>query len=466
VLASKELEALAKGRWQLDCPEIILSDKKGQVQVAAHGRISNNKPGKLTLTLFVDRRSGDGFVPNSDELLPDLPGLLTLKALDVEGRIWTADLVLVHRTWHTGVSPFWSLTATCEELRANTSLIREDTSWPAELRKNVHYSFFFVNRIEFPVNNVTKQTREVAGTVVSNSNTNNVAIFDACGHSFCMEAQGEVTCLSVSTHADRVPAFFEERIIESLQFVLTQWCEWSVLTWSHGNSEETRIRSIPVFSPYPDKRVMMPPIDISWLNVAPIWDLFAAYLGHIHDWSKKEWHPISQFLRSVLLATYSMPTEAILPLCVAVEGVLNQKLPSAPKPAAGLKDAIGKVLVFAEAGRNSGQLKIGEAQLKLLGKIMHAMIGAPEPEQKAYKRLIHLAGHGIIDAEDVSAWKAIRDPLAHGQGLSKVAENVNSEDSQRVLVLLYKLVFSAIGYKGKYSDWTARAAPLINFVPH
>ena len=465
MLKDQELDALAQGKWQLDCPEIVLSDRKGQACVRGHGRITNAEPGKLRLTVFADRRDSDGKLPERKDSLPELPGHLSMRAIDLSGRTWTAGSILV--TWRgcTGESPFWSLAAWCEELRCSRSLTRNPESWPADQRDEVYHWFCFANRLAFPVNAVRREKREEDGQVVSSSESWDVASFEACGHSVTMRRDGERTSLCVSSRAAQVPPFFDERIIEALQFVLAQWCGWTILVTTHGPVEEARVKPLPVFPLHPDVVALMAPVDIRRTNALATWDLFAAYLGHIHGWGRKEWHPVSQFLRSVLVAAFTMPEEMILPLCVAIEGVLNQEYPSVPKAPAGLRDALADVLSCAEAARREGRLDVTQEHLTRLGRILSATLGYPEPGDKARDRLLRLAAAGALDARQVGAWASLRNYITHGRPKLNSLSGTEPFTDGDILLVLYRLIFNAIGYRGKYTDWAAPSAPLVDFVP-
>jgi len=91
------------------------------------------------------------------------------------------------------------------------------------------------------------------------------------------------------------------------------------------------------------------------------------------------------------------------------------------------------------------------------------MIGGMK-SSSASDKLHVLAKAGVIDEEDIEAWKSIRHAAAHGgleidqSKLQSLLERVN-----RLVAMIYKLAFFRIGYQGRYTDYATRGWPDAQF---
>ena len=74
-----------------------------------------------------------------------------------------------------------------------------------------------------------------------------------------------------------------------------------------------------------------------------------------------------------------------------------------------------------------------------------------------------LAKRGIVGAELVDIWKRLRNRVAHGVADSEFEELLY--DCDTVGVLLYQLVFHAIGYEGPYSTFTRKGWGAAQYPP-
>jgi len=78
----------------------------------------------------------------------------------------------------------------------------------------------------------------------------------------------------------------------------------------------------------------------------------------------------------------------------------------------------------------------------------------------ASDRLHILTKVGVIDDKDIKAWKSIRHSAAHG-GLDVDSSELQGllDRVNRLVVIMYKLVFLRIGYQGAYTDYATQGWP-------
>lgn len=457
-----ELSAIRGGTWHLECPEVTIKDSKGTPWVCGYGCISNEKRGMLSLSMVADCRKNPLLASGEAS---GIPGNVCVHALDISGREWAATQAWLRKS-NLQDDRFLSLEFDLDELLYRLDDDSPPGREPARVAPPAYLAYIFDKALDFPKNDKSTRHEEIAGRPVASRTTMNVASFEGCRSSFTLVDHGGWSRLTVSRENGPLPIRFEDRVIESLQFVLAQRCDWCVLMTSSGAVEETRVRPLSVWRPRPEWGVMPAPVDLTSKNADWVWRVFGAYLDYVSACSSPEWHPISQHLRSVLAATYTLPGEVLLPLCVAVEGVLNAAYPCPLKADAGLRDAFTALSSFAIDAQMKGLLAIPRGRLERTLRICGTLWSSPEPEKSAGVRLRRLASIGVVTSEHVEAWQFYRHPVAHGVQLRSHGKAPLPRwiTSHSVFVLLYRIIFNAIGYAGKYTDWSTNWR-LADFVP-
>lgn len=104
----------------------------------------------------------------------------------------------------------------------------------------------------------------------------------------------------------------------------------------------------------------------------------------------------------------------------------------------------------------AGDAKLIERGLGALGQLKTIRPG---------DRLRELVKQNVVSEVNVAAWRKLRNSVAHGDWSG--VENLQSfiDQTGKVQVLFYQLVFSVIGYVGKHTDWGGRGWPLIDYPP-
>jgi hypothetical protein len=78
---------------------------------------------------------------------------------------------------------------------------------------------------------------------------------------------------------------------------------------------------------------------------------------------------------------------------------------------------------------------------------------------RAKDTMMRLASEGVVRDADVKAWGRLRNQAAHAS--IQVAGSLQDlvDLCEAVTVLMYHLIFKAIGYEGAYTDWSEYGYP-------
>jgi hypothetical protein len=310
----------------------------------------------------------------------------------------------------------------------------------------------FFEKLEIPWDVETETSTTVAGELRTKSRFLNVAQFESCGCHFEISAENGLTNLLAHTDPPKLPNNLEIRAVEALRFVLAQPLEWAVLQTRENDVETVRIGRGRVAK---TKGLLGRPLDDRTGQFkGHTWKLFDKYLTHVLRYERADaYHPLSTRVRHVIGASEGSIDAHSLTLAVAVEGVLGAEFPHVAPLS---KEDLGEL--------DKALRVINESDLRETTKerISGAIRGWKEgPSAKA--KLLSLIDSGVIEKREYDAWRELRNPVAHGR-------LPDSEDlEQRVhlchatTTLFYKLIFQAIGYEGKYTDYGTLGWPLEHF---
>jgi hypothetical protein len=174
--------------------------------------------------------------------------------------------------------------------------------------------------------------------------------------------------------------------------------------------------------------------------------LFEHYLQHVLDYDKPR-HPLWGQLNELYEAsTGSFIDGYALSLAVAVEGLVQREFP-------GLGGLTPQQKHQVKAAQE--HMKLWNGDVKLKQRIEGAI--SQLHYSRAGDKLRALVNSGAISEEMNTAWRKLRNALAHGSS-PKGGRFV--ELLYRVKVLFYHLIFHAIGYKGPYMDYGSLGWPV------
>ena len=142
-------------------------------------------------------------------------------------------------------------------------------------------------------------------------------------------------------------------------------------------------------------------------------------------------------------------------LAVAVEGILTAEPIGVPNGPRGIET----------------EADIPARAYWTMGTVTHPLPREPKIlyrrclNQLLKDRLYTLRDAGVIDEKLIAAWNRIRNKAAHGHPPAGDDLQPWLNDCAAVTALLYRLIATAIGYKGKLTDYTRRHWPLVAFPP-
>jgi len=446
------VEAFANDTLIIDCPKILLTQQGADVPrvISGRGMISLQENTSFQLRMYTDLADADPFaemdrmsnwVPG--EIIPD-DEFYNLDATDISGTTWHSKNIYVnlHGQNHGVVATghFDLLTHGATGLSVNL---------PSVL------SMWFFEALEVPFTRLVKMEETSGERKLRTSISPKFSTFEVGPFNFeirSTEMEKGTTLLRTSSTTDPFPVGIESRILEALRYVTFSPVGWCIVDKQHGGVREVsimpknkKIKGLfeePLNSNRPDCGV-------------DYWRLFSAYLRHVMNYDDEDrYHPLSAQLFQVITAeTREMHILGLL-VSVAVEGVLNCEFNSLANPSKDFLDSIDSAIKLID--------RIKCTNTNLATRIKGAM--SPMKSARAKDKLKLLQENGIVSKQMVSDWEKLRNTTAHA------SVHDNEKDIQEtwsrcntVYTLLNILVFTAIGYSGKYQDFSSRGWPIKDF---
>jgi hypothetical protein len=450
------LEAARRGDLFLDCHEMELKQNCDEFPglVRGPGYIKQNEEGRLEFKIYVqehentDRLEGQfgAFGPKPGELFQHQHHY-TLTAVDSWANRWTAGRIIpnLSRAYHSDPT-YPVVTGTIFEMEAS-----HEEDWSP---RDHYLDLAIYEKVEVPFNIVTSYYEAVSGgSPERRRGSADRSVFHAAGCDFVVKAEQDVLLISVES-PEPIPAGFETRIIEGLLFVLGKPLAWNESKRRQGRIEHVRLRSrLPKGNPV---RMKAPIAVYQDALFQKVWVLFDLYLRFIGKTEGAEFHPCSAYLDSVSQASANSADAFALGLAVAVEGLIRTLYKHLGEKGDRFKEAVGALEAYVlawphleywskEAGLNRERLP------GLIGNLKHV-----SPQD----RMQLLVADGNIFQNHVDVWKKLRTRKAHAlddPSSPEMQELLRAIDS--LIVLVYHLVFHAIGYEGVYFDYSTLGYP-------
>lgn len=439
--------AFALGTLELDCPEMTVR-QDGVAAPIVHsgpGLIRQNPDRGIEFRLFCTAKDGlpprcDPFHPEGDveagRLIPT-HHYYSLQAIDQHGREWVSRRVTLERDFGKGLVVSGTLPSITHT---------DDAATP----NRQGFMLRVRGEVAVPVNLYTSETRLAGDEQVARSRRLDAAKFDAHGCGFLIRREDGWLVVRVDAAGTELPAHAETRVIEALQFVLGRSMWWAVMVRFTAAAATTCLRSERPRGADPQ---LPPPINF---EAEPpngaVWPLFGRYLAHVWHYPGDRFHTTSAWLNMARAARGGSVFSAGLALGVAIEGVLRTEYATVVQPDPALAEQVAAARAYVTAWGGDERLK-----RRLVGAIgaMHH-VGAKD-------RLHALRDAGVVTRAQLDAWGRLRNSATH-------ARPPEDDELQSWLdlcyvgtVLLYHLIFAAIGYAGGYTDYAAPHWPLARY---
>ncbi len=440
----------------LHCHSMSLSaPNKNMPTFQGVGAIRIGSKGNLRFTMYA--RSAETYVlPDTvmpGDLIPDHI-LYRFSAIDETGVEWTSPVVLDMRVQPSKGKNNSRVTGDLMDLHSREPLFPEGYS--TVLAESVLTLYVF-DKVDIPVNTKTVTEVRVDGEDFPTGGASlNIAKVEVGDYEFRFTRRDDL--LEIRVTAPTLRAGLDKRVIEALQFVLARPICWRILREESGDTAVTRIRSAPKHSA---AETHLPPIQsvAFYDGTKCVWPLYAKYFEHILGHDERSWHPLSRYLYSAIEAHAAGFDTYRLALGVAVEGILKTPFKKVFSPGEEFLAAVDDLSKHFSEWKCPAAWE-GESGLRERIKTYFTQLRKPRGDDQL-RRLNQLE---IVTDDEFRAWKRLRNKTAHGDRSDRLPSQEELSQIGIVTTLMYKLVFQAIGYSGKYTDYGTRGFPTRDFV--
>lgn len=453
-LIQELVNSMRQNRWFVDCMTIKL------VQNIAENPDEHIGPGYL-------KQESDGSIaykvyPTSHAQIdlnpPPAIGIVgqlisherfyRLEAIDSKGLVWTIKHTLPAKNQSIlGPQKHFTIVA---GFAHEIAYVRESSG----IKTRFLRMFFFTNE-KVPSNSVSNSFDGSIQTI-----RRDTAKFSTSFGDFLIRNTDGMLSVEVESK-NPFPPHFEMRITESLGFVLARPLSWNAIQLFDDGRESVRMRSSRgtegVKFPAPLGNHAIDPVGDQ------IWHLFEKYLTFVCLHLNDSFHPCSRHLFSVLEASVGALSWRALALGVAVEGITDVLFPQSGLSPETLKSMVSRLEQHIEDWSEFKDADNPDLADSDLARSLHTRISSMLSricEVSAATKLFALKDKGVIFEKNIQAWKKLRHASAHGvtPGSRDTQKLLNYCDS--VTVLMYHLIFGAIGYSGEYKDYSDTGWPM------
>jgi hypothetical protein len=443
--------ALQQGKWEIDCVEMALAqnDIEQPMSFSGPGYLRQDEDGMVTFKVYptavekYNHWTEFGRFGTPGKLI-EPSRYYNLKAKDRYGQDWK----VVRTLAEVGGSFLEDGPTYVVDGRAAEIASTRATNYPADYQRLVMY---FFSEAKVPCNVPTETMTVIGGQKHRESSSLNVASVATRFGTFRISKRTGLVVVEVESGFP-FPPHFEVRIVEALGLALAKPLFWNVIELQSGGTETVRVRGQRVAV----EAKLPPPSgggDID--DNGQVWVLFDKYLAFVCGHTDSTFHPCSRHLFSVLEASAGAISAKALALGVAVEGIVKELFPKAGALCDGLKPKVRELRKHFEKWEGFQDDATQAALLKrvqdMLGRIL---------EVSTKSKLYALVNDKVVYEAHVKAWGELRNKSAHGVTPGSRDHQELVDLCNQVTVLLYHLIFRAIGFDGGYLDYSTHGWPL------
>jgi hypothetical protein len=444
-------DALLTNEWEIDCVAMTLTQEGSDAPESVKGKgfLRQGDDGLVHFRLYpthpVVRRPFqeiEGWTPGK---IIEASRYYTLTADDVPGRTWIAHRVLPE------FSAFYSDGA-WDSIVSGTLRDVERKRQSHYKRRKTHIRVVFFADVSLPANTVTEVVRKVGGNDDGGSISLDVATVETPLGTFVIRTEPGKLIASFASDRPDIEEHFFVRIMEALSFIFGKRLGWNYVEEHRHGVEIERVRGEKMS----DTSALPTPVDE---RVTPnpffIWRVFSLYLSFVSSHHGGTLHHCSGLLFPVYQARQGTIEAQALALGVAVEGLCKELFPETSEQARQLREWVKSLRKHCEQWDGFQDQGIRKALFDRVGGLLGQLNNI-----RAKDTLMRLAAEGALQERHVKAWGTLRNQAAHAsiQAGGPLQELVDL--CEAVTVLMYHLVFKAIGYEGAFSDWSEYGYPV------
>lgn len=376
----------------------------------------------------------------SGDLFPD-DCYFSLRAVDTAGRIWTHPAILLNREEKPQAE---ILKIACDFISVESDADAKRTLAHFVFHEDPGIRMNMALQSDEPLRNGRRHTTRNAAAKGTFDGID-VDYYPVIGAT----AGSAYEFSAVVKNGAVAPEHFDERVLEAVQFCVAKMA-WPVMREVVRGGKQ--VVTLSKARDYNNGLVHSAVPDYAF---ADFYRLMERYYQYASSEAKgAEAPPLSKKVGGLFTLKGVWIDTAALLLAVSVESILNEpvyKRLAAPDEAGKAK--IQQLIDHVKSSPADSSLK--ERAAGIMGGMKSS---------SASDRLHALAKAGVLDQDDIKAWKAIRNTSAHGNLMidpSKLQGLLGQVN--RVMTMVYKLVFFRIGYSGAYTDFGKRGWPTSQF---
>ena len=425
-----------KKKLTIDCPHITLTkvSKVSPKTYTGSGSIFQNEKGELKLKFYSEDNEVSKDIlgtkkTNPGKIIPSSE-YYNLSAKDMFNHEWQA----------FRVRPYFDRGVDVKSLifTANLHSLFRKRTIPYETKK-AQLTLSFDNSISLDcVRYIENGTR---ASLKENFSESIIADFFASDYEFIIRKEQEWLAVDIISKKNRISERLSTRACEALQFILSKHISMISLEKYEDNVEFTKIYKMRINN-YAGR--ISPPIDLTSEDSSQIWNLFKMYFEYVNKNKSRRYHKLSSYYHSIIKSSQASIEAQGLTVGVTIEGVLSCEFSNIGVPDKSVLKEVDKALRLIKQGQFSLTFRN-----RLTGNI------GSMKTARAKDRLVALNNLKVINRQLITAWGKLRNKSAH-------PESENSISLQKYINLCYtcqtlfnQLVFLAIGYKGKYVDFSS-----------
>ena len=438
---ASEMEDLRAGRFTRDYVSMTLTsgDPDQPRRFSGPGRIGLDELGHLQLVLYDPTHD-----PDPEGLIRSLgvgewiaeSDIYELEATDLSGAVWRSSNLTIGVDVHVA-RPGAVVRASLDSLSSESVWEHGEHGW---------MSLFFPHHVKAPRNVSTVTTVEETDIERPRRGFElNVWAIKCRGLDVRMRFLDQGFEASVSVKEAELPPELDAIIEETIWFTLGQPLRADVVRFRQGNTER-----IIIYSRGRDEALAsaMPPYHIPIRDSAMVLGaMFCDYFTHVSGNRDGRYNPLSILVRKALRAEAGTLEEAALARCIAIEGIVSLKFSDLGGPSDETLDAVSALEPILV-----DQLASSPIRSRVEGFL------ASVKGRNSRTALHTLAQRGVITDEQLTAWETLRHVAAHG-GEYDIPYREVFDLLQRLRVLMMRLIFESISYRGAYTDYGSRNWP-------
>lgn len=442
LIDAREITALQKGRFKLDCPEmrLVRSSSASRRAFIGAGSILQDSNYQLTFVLHsTDTYSADQVIEDFRRLSSGQLGEIIsdedhyeLVATDVKGREWRSEDILPDIRQNRDDK----LTTCSGKLYQINSTVPAPTN-TENLERSI--KIFVGNSFRFPLNHSTMRERKYKDKTILP--TANALYFKKGDIAFLLEKQVKDRGFSIEATGLELDENIQIRLLETFQFLFARPILPMIVALNSLHTSSITI--ISRRERQTDSR-LHPPLRLNISGITDDFcDLFRRYFDFVSLYHDPRFHPISAQLNGVFYASAGYFENQAVALSIAIESILKDVFSTIGQPNEHTMLELDKAISYIHEWNGDEVIRT-----RIEGAI-NAM-----RQTRALDQLIALEEKKVITKDQRQAWQKIRNKIAHTGRLDSIPIQKLNIYLDLLLVTLYHLIFYAIGYSGKYTDYS------------